>query len=212
MDDLKRVEGKTIKSIERNDNGKKSYLIIKFTEGGKMNISAYPNGSEGSGQLEVETYGLKTEDIINKKIRSVIEEFDGTNDYLKINLKDGGLISISAFGSSEKSNASLSVDVYVENIKIAEMANLVAESFEEFWPQYVSSFNEKDILTNQISKMLSNSLKTNELDRSELNFIIESTGEEVTGIPLAKMDEGKSYLFKIKSGDLKNVNTNDIIF
>ncbi len=66
MDDLKRVEGKTIQSIERNSDTENSYLLIKFKEGGKVNIVAYPNGDEGVAQLDVETNGLKTEEIVGK--------------------------------------------------------------------------------------------------------------------------------------------------
>lgn len=137
MDDLKRIEGKTIKSIERDTNGADSYLIIKFKEGGKVNIVSSAAG-DGVGQLDVVTEGIKIEDAIGKIIHSTIEEFDGENDYLILNLKTGGKITVNAFGSSESSNAVLSVDVYVESKKIAEnkisqdsMKKFVAESLDE---------------------------------------------------------------------------------
>lgn len=137
MDDLKRIEGKSIKSIERDSNGENSYLIIKFKEGGKMNVVSSPSG-DGVGQLDVVGDGIKLEDSIGKVIHNVIEEFDGENDYLILNLKGGGKININAFGSSESSNAVLSVDVYVEpktitenKISLNNMKKLVPESLNE---------------------------------------------------------------------------------
>lgn len=239
MDDLARVEGKTIKSIERDNNGENSYLIIKFKEGGKINVVSNSNGS-GIGQLDVVSSGIKMEDISGKRIQNIIEEFDGENDYLILNLIGGGKISINSFGSSEESNATLSVNVYTNPEKISEnkiitnnMEKIVAESLRE--SLYGQNINQKDYAmgdmpgsdyniddediddnaeepiesNNELIQMLSNELSIPEFNRGILDFTIKSTGEEVSGTPLVKMGEGKYFLFKTKSG-MKKVSINDI--
>lgn len=239
MDDLKRIEGKSIKSIERDSNGQDSYLIIKFKEGGKINIVSSPSG-DGVGQLDVIADSIKIEETIGKSIHNVIEEFDGEHDFLIFNLKGGGKITVTAFGSSEATNAVLSVDVYTEPKKIAEnqinqynMSNMVAESLpesineagrrgrprknsREFDIDNPSIENidsigstEDSSLTDQLSKMLSNELSAPEFSRGVLDFIIKSTGEQISGIPLVKMSGGKAFLFKTPNG-MKKVKVNDI--
>jgi len=137
MDDLKRVEGKTISSLERDNNEENSYAIIKFKEGGKINIVSTTKG-KGVGQLDIVSSGFLMDNIIGKQIENIIEKFDGEKDFLIFNFKKGGNLSINAFGSSEESNAELSYDVYVESKKISEskitisnMIKLVPESLLE---------------------------------------------------------------------------------
>lgn len=131
MNDLKRIEGKTILNIERDYDGNNSYMIMKFKEGGKANISAYPHGDDSAAQLDIFTSGLKTDDLVGEQIQNVIEEYDGMNDYIYFIFKNGGKLSVSAFGSSEESGAGLSIDVYLDPATIRESYNLVAESFKE---------------------------------------------------------------------------------
>ena len=124
MNDLKRLEGKTIESIDNNSDGKNSYLIIKFKEGGKLNLTSYPNSDEGVGQLDIDLRGVKEADLIGKRILSIIEEFDGANDFIIINFKDGGKLTVTSFSSSEDSTAGLSATVY-------SAEKLVKESLDE---------------------------------------------------------------------------------
>jgi len=124
MDDLKRLEGKTIQSIEKNTDSKNSYLIIKFKEGGKLNITSFPNSDEGVGQLDINLEGLKEEDIVGKRILNITEEFDGEHDHIIINFKDNSKIVVGSFSSSEDSTAGLSTTVYAAE-------KLVKESLDE---------------------------------------------------------------------------------
>ena len=126
MDDLQRIEGKTIQSIEQNTDGMNSYFIIKFEEGGKVNILSYPNGDEGVGELDVELGGIKEEDLIGKRIHSVTEKFDGANDYIVIKFKDQSEMTITSFCSIPDSTAGLDYTVYSSE-------NLVAESVDYYF-------------------------------------------------------------------------------
>jgi len=127
MNDLQRIEGKTIQSIDKEFDGKNSSIIIKFKEGDKVNISSYPNGDKGVGQFDVELGGMKEDDLIGKRIHSVTEEFDGTNDFLVFTFKDTSKMTITSFSSIEDSTAGLDISVYSSPNK------LVAESLEELF-------------------------------------------------------------------------------
>jgi hypothetical protein len=124
MNDLNRLEGKIIKDISENSDGKTSQLIIKFEEGGKLNIVSYPNGDKGVGQLDIELGNLSKDDLIGKRIHTIAEEFDGINDFIVINFKDGNKMTVTSFCTAEEGSASLDTYVYSSD-------NLVAESLEE---------------------------------------------------------------------------------
>jgi hypothetical protein len=124
MDDLKRLEGKIIDSLKEHTDGENSYLIIKFKDGGKLNIVSFLRGDEGVAQLDIDTGGLKPEEIIGKQIVSFDEEFDGESDHLTINLKSGHKIHLTPFSSSSEATASLDTTVYSSK-------NVVAESLAE---------------------------------------------------------------------------------
>ena len=62
----------------------------------------------------------------------------------------------------------------------------------------------------QITKMLNNELKFPEFNRGFVKFKIRSTGELFKGIPLAKLGNGESFLFKNKKG-MKKVKLSDMI-
>ena len=126
MDDLKHLEGKAVKSIEQNNAGLNSYLIIKFTDDSKLNVAGYPHGDNGVAQLDIELEDVKIEEIKNRKIYTIEEEFDGDMDKLIINFKKGGKMVIGAFNSKEDATAGLETTVYVENAK-----KFVRECLEE---------------------------------------------------------------------------------
>jgi hypothetical protein len=136
MADLSKLEGKIIDSIKEDFDGINSFLIIKFKEGGKLNIVSYLGGDEGTSQLDVEMGGLKPQDLIGKQIIKFKEEFDGEYDHLEIFFKGGGKIKITAFSSSPNSTANLDTTVYSGD-------NLVAESLDENmyqkWGEYPMS-------------------------------------------------------------------------
>jgi len=150
MNDLKRLEGKTIESIDNNSDGKNSYLIIKFKEGGKLNLTSYPNSDEGVGQLDIDLRGVKEADLIGKRILSIIEEFDGANDFIIINFKDGGKLTVTSFSSSEDSTAGLSATVYSaeklvkESLDENSYKNARKGQYPMYQPQYESGEEEMD--------------------------------------------------------------------
>jgi len=150
MADLSKLEGKTIDSIKENFDGINSFLIIKFQEGGKLNVVSYLGGDEGTAQLDIEMGSLKPQDLVGKQIIKFKEEFDGEYDYLDIFLKGGGKIKITAFSSSPNSTANLDTTVYSGDNLVAESNNqnkmktkLVAESLDENmyqrWGEYPMS-------------------------------------------------------------------------
>jgi hypothetical protein len=126
MDDLKHLQGKAVRSIEQNNSGLNSYLIIRFTDDSKFNVSGYPHGDHGVAQLDIELDGIKLPEIKNSKISTIEEEFDGQMDKLIIKFKQGGRMVIGAFNSKEDGTAGLETTVYVENKK-----KLVGESLKE---------------------------------------------------------------------------------
>lgn len=136
MDNLKRLEGKVIKSVSEDFDGENSYFIIKFEDKGKVNIVSFVRGDEGTAQLDIDLNGLKEEDLIGKKIIKVEEEFDGEYDYLYLYLRGGKKITISPFSSSPESTAGLDISLY-------SGSNIVAESLDENtyqqWGQYQMS-------------------------------------------------------------------------
>jgi hypothetical protein len=126
MDNLKHLQGKAVKSIEENNAGLNSYLIIKFTDDSKLNVSGYPHSDNGVAQLDIELDGVKIAELKNRKIYTIEEEFDGDMEKLIINFKKGGRMIIGAFNSKEDGTAGLETTVYVKNAK-----KLVGESLEE---------------------------------------------------------------------------------
>ena len=139
MNDLKRIEGKTIKTVDQDFDGVNSYIIIEFKEGGKVNISSYPNGDNGVGQLDVELGELKPEDLIGKRIHSVTEEFDGANDFIVFTFKDTTKITITSFCSAEDSTAGLDITVYGSEKLVAESLSELFENKYLQWGEYSMS-------------------------------------------------------------------------
>ena len=126
MDDLKHLEGKAVRSIEQNNAGLNSFMIIKFTDDSKLNVSGYPHQDNGVAQLDIELEDIKLPEIKNRKIATIEEEFDGQMDKLIIKFKQGGRMVIGAFNSKEDGTAGLETTVYVENKK-----KFVKESLDE---------------------------------------------------------------------------------
>ena len=124
MNDLKKLENNIIKSIKEDSSGKSAFAVIKFNSGAKLHIISYLNGNEGVAQLDIDTGKLKTEDIIGKKVISIVEEFDGESDHLIIKLSGGYELLFTAFSSSPDSTASLKTSIYSGK-------KIVAESLEE---------------------------------------------------------------------------------
>lgn len=112
MKDLKKLEGKTIKYIHQDNSSANSYLIIKFEDDWKINITSTANGNEGVGQLHIETSSKNLEDFMGKTIKIITEEFDGEDDFIILNFKDGSKMVISSFSSSENTTASLDTFLY----------------------------------------------------------------------------------------------------
>lgn len=148
MDDLKRIEGKSIKSFKTTRSNKSTVLIIKFAEGGKINIAGFTNGDIGTAQLDIMVDKIKFNDIIGKRIDVVVEEYNGDNEYIIIKLREGGSIIITAYSSSEDTTASLKATIYSSDEVVKESLNqlkiknnnmkkenakirFVAESFDE---------------------------------------------------------------------------------
>jgi hypothetical protein len=73
----------------------------------------------------VELNNIKLEEIKNRKILTIEEEFDGQLDKLRIKFKTGGEMVLGAFNSKEDATAGLETTVYVENKK-----KLVAETIK----------------------------------------------------------------------------------
>jgi hypothetical protein len=147
MTNLKRIEGKTIKSISENNDGTNSYLIIKFEEGGKLNIVAFLRGDKGVAQLDVDLGGLTPEKLIGKRILAVEEEFDGEQDHINFTLRGGHKIKITSYCSSPVSTASLEATLYsgdnivAESNKLNKMkAKFVAESLRENTYQQIGQY------------------------------------------------------------------------
>jgi len=135
MHSLERIFGKTISDFKEDFDGKNSYIIMKFKDGGKLNISAYSNKGEGTGQFDVDTSKLKGDGLVGKRIHDVKEEFDGLSDFLTFIFKDGSKLTITSFSSSEEGTAGLSTNVYSAD-------NIVAESLEElFENRYMDARN-----------------------------------------------------------------------
>jgi len=139
MNDLKRLEGKTISFIEQDQNGRNSFLIIKFEEGGKLNITSFPHGDNGVGQLDIELGDIKEEDLIGKRVHSITEEFDGVNDFIIITFKDSKKMTITAFSSAENTTAGLETFVYSSEKLVAESLNEIMNEnkyTDARWGQY----------------------------------------------------------------------------
>jgi len=262
MDDLKHLEGKAVRSIEQNNSGINSFLIIKFTDDSKLNISGYPHGKIGVAQLDVELEEVKIAEVKNRKIASIEEEFDGTMDRIIINFIKGGKMVVGAFNSKEDATAGLEISVYVENKK-----KLVGESLDENkyqdgrWGNYIMNspqyeeeepgnkdeeepenkdeemdkfvketfedpnwerdeLNLDDVGDEEIRPVdyeagdlmtaIDNELEIPEIDRAILDFNLRGTGEIISGIPMAKMSNGESILFKIND-EIRQIKVSDII-
>lgn len=246
MDDLKHLEGKAVRTIEQNNSGLNSFIIVKFTDDSKLTISAFPHGDKGVAQLDIELENIKLEEIKNQKIVSIEEEFDGEMDKIIINFKNGGKMVVAGFNSKEDATAGMETSVYVENRK-----KLVGESLDENEykdgrhgdyimnsPQYEEeepepekfvkeTYDEYDELnlddldseedieaisveSPDLMTAIENELKIPETDRAFLDFKLKGTGEEVSGVPMAIMNDGNYILFKI--GDsIEKIKVDDMI-
>jgi len=107
---------------------------------------------------------------------------------------------------------------------------LVDESFEEYakhheleeddWdmddelmgPEKIENVDIDDeiIETDDLVLALNNELNSPEFNRIELDFRLKSTGEKLSGITMAKMASGDTFLFKTQDG-LRKINVDDII-
>ena len=130
MDDLKNLEGRAVKTIEQNNSGANSFIIIKFTDDSRLNISGFPHGDKGVAQLNIELDEITIEEVKNRKIASVEEEFDGEMDIVVINFQKGGSMTINSFNSKEDGTAGMELTVHIENKKKLG-TKIVAESLEE---------------------------------------------------------------------------------
>jgi rRNA maturation protein Rpf1 len=149
MDELKKIEGKTIKSFEKDFDGIYSYIIIKFEEGGKINITSFPE-DDGVGQLDL--FGLKEEkEYIGKRINKVVEEYDGANNYLIFKFKDGSEFTITSFSSGEEGYAGIDITVYSsEKLVVESLDELLENTYSDsrhgqypmYKPQYESGEDE----------------------------------------------------------------------
>jgi len=175
MDDLNHIEGKAVRSIEQNNSGLNSYLIIKFTDDSKLNISGYPHGDKGVAQLDIELNQIKLEEIKNRKIANIVEEFDGQMDKLRIKFKGGGEMIVGAFNSKEDATAGLETTVYVENKK-----KLVAETLQENeykdgrWGKYI--MNSPQYEEEEENPEEENENKNNDMKK----FVKESIDDELS--------------------------------
>jgi len=112
-----------------------------------------------------------------------------------------------------------------------KMKNLVEESFDEYikhnlilkedvWdmeeePMELEkiedvSIDDEIMDMSELVKALNNELNSPEFNRVLLNFKLMSTGEEISGITMAKLSNGNSFLFKTENG-LRKINVDDII-
>lgn len=140
MNELKRAIGKTISSAEANFDGANSYVILKFKEGGKMNITGYVSGGEedGVGQLDAQYHGVdfdikkKGNELIGLKIRAIEEDYDGDVAFLRIKFDGGSELVLTSYSSDDTNVADISVDIY-ESFK----AKFVNESLEDD-PEWLS--------------------------------------------------------------------------
>ena len=123
MDNIQRIEGKTVKSIEKNSDSTNSFIIIKFEDDSKINITAYPQGDKGVGQLSAKTNNIKYDEIVGKRIANVIEKFDGETNYIIISFKEGGNLILSAFCNNEDITAGLKMFVYSSDKVVKESIN-----------------------------------------------------------------------------------------
>ena len=168
MDNIAHLEGKAVKTIEQNNSGLNSYLIVKFTDDSKLNISGYPHGDNGVAQLDIELNQIKLEEIKNRKILTIEEEFDGQMDKLHIKFKNGGEMVIGAFNSKEDGTAGLEITAYVENRKKLVGETLAENEYKDGrWGNYIMNSPQYE----DISKM--QQPDTNDLNKIEYENMIE---------------------------------------
>jgi len=163
MDDLKHLEGKAVRSIEQNNAGLNSYMIIKFTDDSKLNIAGYPHNDNGVAQLDIALDQIKLLEIKNRKISTIEEEFDGQMDKLIIKFKQGGKMVIGAFNSKENGTAGLETTVYVENKKKFVQESLdeniknpriVSRNYRDRWSELPEG--EYDLVAGEIVDLINN--------------------------------------------------------
>jgi hypothetical protein len=137
MNELKRIIGKTISSVEKDFDGQNTYIIMKFKEGGKINICGYLSGGEdGVGQLSADYHGREIDikkqgdDLIGSKIRVIEEDYDGENSYLRIKFDGGSELLLTSFSSDENATAKIDINVYESNNDNSTRAKLVKESLQ----------------------------------------------------------------------------------
>jgi hypothetical protein len=138
MNELKRAIGKSIKFVKMNDDGDNSYAIIKFNEGGKLNISSHSEG-KGIAQLNLSLSGenqtQETPEGLNvlkgKVIKSIEEKYDGEDSVLEIKFTNGDVLVISTYSSDQESTAKIDVNIYEsQQIKLVK-ESLNEEDFDE---------------------------------------------------------------------------------
>jgi len=86
---------------------------------------------------------------------------------------------------------------------------------DEVGPEQIEDVELEDEVTDlaiqkRLAKMLDNELKISEISRGALNFTKRSTGENISGVPLARLSDGEAYLFKTKSG-MKKARLDDMV-
>jgi len=127
MDNLQDLKEKAVRSMEQNDSGHNSYLIIKFTDDSKLTISSFPYNDKGSGRLEIDYADIKMEEIKNRKVLNITEELDSDKtEKLIITFKNGGEMIIRSYNVIEDGTAGLETSIYISNAK-----KVVAESLDE---------------------------------------------------------------------------------
>ncbi len=126
MDNLQDLKERAIRSMEQNDSGHNSYLIIKFTDDSKLNVSSFPY-ENGSGRLEISYEDIKVDEVKNKKIAAIAEELDSDKtEKLIIAFKGGGKMIVKSYNVIADGTAGLELSAYIANTK-----KLVAESLRE---------------------------------------------------------------------------------
>jgi hypothetical protein len=115
MDNLKNVVGKTIKSCKYGNDGNNSYLIIKFIDGGKLNLTAF-SSKPGTGQVNVEISGTKNpeqiDQLIGKQIKNIEEKFNGEYSHIIMKFTDGVSAIFAAYSSSTGGKSDINYNVY----------------------------------------------------------------------------------------------------
>ena len=139
MDVYRALENKTIKSFEQDFDGENSYVIIEFNDGSKANVVAFPHGENETAQIVLTPHNVTEDRLVGKKITSVKEEFDGEDEHIMLEFKDGSGLDISAYSSGEEKTAGLDLNVYSAPVKESAKKNNRNEMKDDL---YFESLNE----------------------------------------------------------------------